>query len=108
MNYPDYLWLLLGMGAVTYLPRLLPLVALADRTLPQGVRDWLGLIPVAILAALLAPALFVDGARHTLSFTRPELFAAVPTLLLALRTRSLGGAVAVGMGTFWLCQRLLG
>ena len=55
MNYPDYLWLLLGMGIVTYLPRVLPLLVLAQRNLPQGLLDWLGLIPVAILAALLAP-----------------------------------------------------
>jgi branched-subunit amino acid transport protein len=95
------------MGAVTYLPRLLPLVALADRSLPQGVRDWLGLIPVAILAALLAPSLFVAGPTNSLALGKAELFAAIPTLLVALGTRSLGAAVALGMGSFWLLSRFL-
>ncbi|MBE0501303.1 MAG: AzlD domain-containing protein, partial [Desulfuromonadales bacterium] len=54
MNYPDYLYLLLGMGLVTYLPRMVPLVMLANRKLPEGVVDWLNFIPVAILAALVA------------------------------------------------------
>jgi branched-subunit amino acid transport protein len=102
MNYPDYLWLLLGMGAVTYFPRVLPLVLLAERNLPQGFRDWLSLIPVAILAALLAPALLVDSSSQSLSFDKAELFAAIPTLLLALRTRSLGTPVIFGMGFYWL------
>lgn len=102
MNYPDYLWLLLGMGLVTYLPRVLPLVLLAKRNLPQGFRDWLSLIPVAILAALLAPGLLIDSSTRVISFGKPELFTAIPTLLLALRTRSLGTPVIFGMSFFWL------
>lgn len=102
MSYPDYLWLLLGMGLVTYLPRALPLLVLADRTLPQGVRDWLAFIPPAILAALLAPPLLLEGTTHSLALTKPELMAAIPTLLVAWTTRSLGGAVATGMAVFWL------
>lgn len=107
MNYPDYLWLLLGMGIVTYLPRVLPLVLLAERDLPQGFRDWLSLIPVAILAALLAPGLLIDSSAQALSFGKPELLAAIPTLLLALRTRSLGTPVIFGMGFFWLIKHWL-
>ena len=105
MSYPDYLWLLLGMGIVTYLPRVLPLLVLAQRNLPQGLLDWLGLIPVAILAALLAPGLLVSGAVRSLDLGKPELFAAIPTLLFALRTRSLGGSVLLGMALFGLAQR---
>lgn len=107
MTYPDYLWIILGMGAVTYLPRMLPLVALADRKLPQWALDWLGLIPVAILAALVAPSLVVDSAGRHLDFSRPELFAAIPTLALALRTRSLGVAVVLGMACYWLAGKWL-
>jgi branched-subunit amino acid transport protein len=37
MNGFEYLLLLLGMSLVTYIPRLIPLVALSGRRLP----DWL-------------------------------------------------------------------
>lgn len=107
MNFPDYLLLLLGMGAVTYLPRWLPLFALAQRRLPQGLIDWLGLIPVAILSALLAPTLFTDSAPRALHLGKPELLVAIPTLLFALKTRSLGGTVLVGMLLFWAAKALL-
>jgi branched-subunit amino acid transport protein len=102
MSYPDYLWLLLGMGLVTYLPRMFPLLLLADRPLPQGVRDWLALIPPAVLAALIAPPLLINAPTQTLTIAKPELLAAIPTLLFAWKTRSLGGAVALGMAAFWL------
>ena len=108
MTYPDYLFLLLGMGLVTYLPRMLPLVVLARRRLPQGLVDWLNLIPVAILAALVAPGLVVDPASVSFSLTRLELLAAIPTLLFALKSRSLGGTVFLGMLLYWLGGLLAG
>lgn len=107
MTDSEYLLLLLGMGLVTYLPRWLPLAFLSRRSLPPVVTEWLDLIPAAILSALLAPALFTAGPDRHLTLTRPELWVAVPTFLFALKTRSLGGTVVVGMGLFWLAGKLL-
>ncbi len=101
MTIPDYLFLFGGMGLVTYLPRALPLVYLAHKSIPQWFMDWLTLIPVAILSALLAPILFADAATRTLELGKPELIVALPTLLFAIRTRSLGGTVLVGMLLYW-------
>ena len=102
MTLSGYFWMLLGMGLVTYLPRWLPLFLLANRKLPAWFEEWLGLIPVALLSALLAPALMTAGQPRELVINRPEFWVAIPTLLFALRTRSLGGTVLVGMGLFWL------
>lgn len=107
MTLSEYLLLVAGMGLVTYLPRALPLLYLAHKTLPQWFVDWLGLIPVAILSALLAPILFADPDARSLAFGRPELIVAVPTLLFAIKTRSLGGTVLVGMLLYWLAGVLL-
>lgn len=104
MNGSAYLWLLVGMGLVTYLPRWLPLQILARRRLPAWLEEWLGLIPVAILSALLAPALLLGGAPRSLDWGRPELWVALPTLLFAWKTRSLAGTVLLGMGLFWVVK----
>ena len=90
------------MGIVTYVPRWLPLLYLSHRRLPQWLVDWLGFIPVSILSALLAPQLFIDAKQQSLQFGKPELVVAVPALLFALKTRSLGGTVLVGMLLYWL------
>ena len=102
MNFSDYLLLFIGMGLATYLPRAIPLLYLAHRQMPQWLIDWLGLIPIAILSALLAPALLTNAATRSLEIGKPELLVAIPTLIFALKTRSLGGTVLVGMFLYWL------
>lgn len=107
MTLADYLILFGGMGLVTYLPRALPLLYLAHKRLPQWFVDWLGMIPVAILSALIAPILLADPATRSLELGKPELIVAVPTLLFALKTRSLGGTVLVGMLLYWLAGSVM-
>ena len=102
----DYLIIITGMGLVTYLPRWAPLFFLSRRSLPQWFIRWLDLIPAAILSALLMPALLTNGEPRHLDLLKPELMAAVPTLLFALKTKSLGGTVIVGMLVFWLLAQI--
>ncbi len=102
MTFLDYFFLFCGMGLVTYLPRTLPLLYLANRKLPQWLVEWLDLIPVAILSAIIAPTLLADTTTRVFRFGKLELLVAIPTLLFALKTRSLGGTVLVGMLLYWL------
>jgi branched-subunit amino acid transport protein len=102
MTFSDYFFLFGGMGLATYLPRALPLLYLAHKKMPQWLIDWLSLIPVAILSALIAPSLFTEAATRTFTFGKLELLVAIPTLLFSLKTRSLGGTVLVGMLLYWL------
>jgi len=107
MSFSDYLFLFAGMGLVTYLPRWLPLFFLARRDLPKWLVEWLSLIPVAILCSLLAPILFTDQAARSLEIGKPEFLVAIPTLLFAVKTKSLGGTVLIGMGLYWISGFLL-
>lgn len=108
MTFNDYLLLFGGMGLATYLPRALPLLYLAHKKMPQWLIDWLSLIPVAILSALIAPSLLTDAATHSFAFGKLELLVAIPTLLFSLKTRSLGGTVLMGMLLYWLGGMVLG
>ena len=95
---------LLGMMAATALPRILPLLLLSLKPLPKWLMRWLSYVPVAILSALLFPSLLIMDEQ--LSFAKDNLFlwAAFPTILVAWKTRSFLGAVAVGMGTVALLR----
>lgn len=106
MSDGRFLMLMLALGGVTYLPRMLPLVTLSSRTLPRWFVEWLELIPAAILAALVAPALFAQAEPRVFTLGKVELLAALPTLAVAFATRSLAGTVLVGMLSFWGLQRL--
>lgn len=100
----DYLLLLAGMAAVTYLPRWLPLALLAGRRLPPWLTEWLELVPAAILGALLAPAILATAEPRRIDLVRPEFIAAFPALFVAIKTRSLAGTVVTGMLSFWLAK----
>ena len=107
MIHADYLYILLGMGLVTYVPRWLPLVFLSRLQLPEWFEQWLDLIPAAILSALILPILITTGEPRHLDLMRPELFVALPTFLFAVKTRSLAGTDIVGMFLFWLAGKFL-
>ena len=97
---------ILGMGVVTFLPRLLPVLLLSTKKLPPLVVAWLRFIPVAVLAAMLLPSLVVND--HQLDFSRNNLFlwAAIPTFLVAWKTRNLFGSVIVGMAVVAIARYL--
>ena len=107
----DSFLLIAGMALVTYIPRLLPLWLLSSRPLPPLLVRWLGLVPPAVLAALLAPELLL--AQHNgapaLNLGAGNVFlgAALPAALVAWRTRSFFGTVAVGMGSVALLRHFL-
>jgi branched-subunit amino acid transport protein len=103
----EYLLLVIGMGLVTYIPRWFPIFLLARRDLPQWFTEWLDLIPVAILSALVVPVLVTSGDPLHLDLLQPQLLVALPTFLFALKTRSLGGTVVVGMLLFWLTGKFI-
>jgi len=102
-----YILLVLGMGVVTFIPRWIPLFFLARRNLPKLFVEWLDLIPAAIISALLLPALITTGEPRQMMLFQLKLFVAIPTFAFALKTKSLGGTVLVGMMLFWLAGKVI-
>lgn len=108
----EQLLLIFGMAAVTYLPRVLPLWFLSSRNLHPAFMRWLEMIPPAVLAALLAPSLFLTKDAHGgqaffFSFENLYLLTAIPTFLVAWKTKSFLGTVAAGMGCLALFRLVL-
>lgn len=107
MESDSYLILVLGMGIVTFIPRWVPLFFLSKQQLPSWLIEWLELIPVAILSALLAPALLTKGAPRVFDPFSVEMLVAIPTFIFAWFTKSLGGTLVVGMLLYWLAGTML-
>lgn len=53
----EFVWLILGMGAVTYIPRILPLIALSTENWPPWLRRMFSRVPYAVLGALIFPGI---------------------------------------------------
>ena len=105
MMTADYFMLVLGMGIVTYVPRLAPILFLSQRELPRWMLEWLDYIPAAILSALIFPAILTSGTPRAFDIARPELLVAVPVFIVSIKTRSLAVTVIVGMFLYWAVER---
>jgi branched-subunit amino acid transport protein len=58
MRY-DIIWMIIGMGMVTYIPRMLPLAVFHRVKLPPFLQGVLKNVPYAILGALIVPGIFL-------------------------------------------------
>jgi branched-subunit amino acid transport protein len=101
-----FILILAGMALVTYLTRVLPLLALTEIKMSPLLLCWLSFIPVAVLGALLGPELLLQGGKLNFSFSNYHLLAALPSFIVAVRTRSLLWTVVAGMGVVVLLRSL--
>ncbi len=97
MDQKTIFFLILGMAVVTILPRQLPVWLLSSRKLPSAVSTWLSYVPPAVLAALTLPSLVLQDNQLALHWNNLYLTAALPTLLVAWKTRSFFGTVLTGI-----------
>jgi branched-subunit amino acid transport protein len=95
---------ILGMALVTYATRALAIFFL-PRHLPTAVQRFLGHIPAAVFAALLAPPLFAPEGRLTLGL---PAVAAIPAAAVAWRTRQVFPTILAGVGSYWLLRWMVG
>ncbi|AIQ52634.1 AzlD domain-containing protein [Paenibacillus sp. FSL R7-0331] len=93
----DIFLIILGAALVTFIPRVLPLMLLSRITIPGWGMRWLNYMPIAVMSALIAQELFIDGGRFSALSTNVELIAALPTFWVAVKTRSLLGTVITGV-----------
>jgi branched-subunit amino acid transport protein len=108
MEQTPVLLTLLGMSLVTYLPRLLPAWFLRGRELPFFLVAWLRYVPVAVLTALLLPSLLVQNGRFNLAWNNFYLWAALPAILVAWKTKNMFLTVLVGMAVVAVMRLVFG
>lgn len=91
------LFVILGCGIVTWLPRILPFVLVRKLQLPNMVIRFLSYVPICILTALFVQNLFIakEGAL-------PELhigyaLATIPTVIITILTKNLMWIVIAGI-----------
>ena len=107
MDTQRLVFIFLGMWLVTYIPRLLPLLALSQVRLPDRLMSWLSYLPAAILSALIFPgALMRDGAIDA-GIGNPSLWALAASFAVAIRTRNLILTMVVGGVVMFVGQIVL-
>lgn len=90
--------LILGCAVVTWIPRIVPFALVKNVTMPAVVLRWLAYIPVCILSALVIES-FINKEGRLVTLDVLSLAAFLPTLLVAVWTKSLSKTVVVGVLT---------
>lgn len=90
--------LILGCAVVTWIPRIVPFALVKNVTMPAVVLRWLAYIPVCILSALVIES-FIVAEESFVTLDWIHIAAFLPTLLVALWTKSLSKTVIVGVLT---------
>lgn len=65
--------------------------------LPEWGMRWLNYVPISIMAALIGQEIFLNDEKFSSLANNVELFAAIPTFWIAIKTRSLLGTVLAGV-----------
>ncbi|MCC3358167.1 AzlD domain-containing protein [Bacillus sp. REN16] len=90
------LLIIVGCALVTFVPRVIPFIVIRNVKLPKIVIKWLSFIPVCIFAALIVDSFIIQD-ESLLSIDWKVLTAIIPTLVVALWTKSLSITVIVGI-----------
>ena len=102
------IWILIiGMGIVTYLPRMMPLLIFSKKKLPPWLESWLKYIPVGIFSALVFPDIFIRNQMFCMTINNIELIASILVFAVAFKTRSLGLSVIVGIISYWVLGEVI-
>ncbi|WYP28093.1 AzlD domain-containing protein [Alkalihalobacillus sp. FSL W8-0930] len=92
-----FFWIIIGCALVTLLPRILPFIFVRQFELPDPFLRWLTYIPVCILTALVMDELLLDSEFGAVHINATAVMAIVPTLIVALTTKSLSFTVLTGV-----------
>ena len=100
----DVLLMILGMTAVTYIPRALPAVILEKLKFSAKVEKFLKLIPYTAMSALIFPGIFAVDAAH------PEIgiIGGLTAILLAWRKVQVVLCVLAAIGVDIVLYMIIG
>ena len=105
----DTLILCLSMlvgGLLTFATRAIFLLSGERFNLGPNFRALLAYVPPAVLAALIAPEIFVRNGAMLLGPENPRVWAGLVAVLVALWTKSVLLTIALGLASLWLLQSI--
>ncbi|MDA0358200.1 MAG: AzlD domain-containing protein [Proteobacteria bacterium] len=103
------IWLvMIAAGLFTFATRFIMLSNITGNRPPPWLADALGFVPIAVLTAIIVPAVLIDPASQTITLgDNPRLFAAILAIVTALVTRQVITTIGVGLAALWLLQWLM-
>lgn len=101
------IWLaIIGMGIITYLIRLTPILLMERVEISGTMRQALRFVPAAVLSAIIFPELLMPGGELDISLGNERLLAGLLAAIVAWRTKNVLWTIVVGMTALWILQAI--
>ena len=100
------IWLVMIVGGMfTFGTRFVMLSGWVAHGPPRWLIDALAFVPIAVLTAILVPAVLIDPAtQQIIVIGNKRIFAAVIATIIALLTRNVIATISSGLATLWFVQ----
>ena len=100
------IWLVMILGGIfTFGTRFVMLSGWVAHGLPRWLIDALAFVPIAVLTAILVPAVLIDPAtQQIIIIGNARVIAAVVATIIALLTRNVIATISSGLATLWFVQ----
>ena len=100
-------FLMIATGIFTFATRFIMLSGIFGKKLPVWLIEALRFVPIAVLTAIIIPAVLIDPANKHIAVTdNPRLLAAFIAIAVALITRQIITTIGAGLATLWALQWL--
>jgi branched-subunit amino acid transport protein len=97
------IWIvMLGGMLVTYGTRLSFVMFVPPEKMPEQLQRALHYVPVAVLSAIVAPALVCPSGTLDISFKNPQLWAGLVACIVAWRLRNTWLTIGIGLIVLWI------
>ena len=102
------IWLIMvATGIFTFGTRFVMLNRVARRKFPAWIGEALNFVPIAVLTAIIVPAVLIDPVSQNFSILdNPRLLAALIAVAVALITRQVITTIGAGLATLWVLKWL--
>ncbi len=91
-------WLLIvGMMALTFLPRYLPIAMAGKFRIPPLLGRALEFVPIAVLTAIIAQTSLVHDGKLDIALSNPHLYALIAAVITAWITKHTFKTILVGL-----------
>lgn len=102
----EVMYIIIGMAFVTYFTRIGALALFRFTGIPTWLNRWLKYVPVAILTALIIPALLLPKGYLDISLSNHYLIAGIAAAFVAYKSRNIIATLALGMSIMFVLKLL--
>lgn len=106
LSQQTLIMVILGMGAINFCLRFIPMAALSRVALPEVVMRWLSYIPISVMGALFAKEVLLPSAAFNPMYANPGIYGALVSMATFKYTKSFIGSTLAGVGSYLLLRAL--